>query len=332
MGVFTDHIRDFPDHAGSAFNELRTVLRRALEQRKIENPEYLGFTATKWNEEDREDLLMGCYEWAILAKLGGLRDQLKRKPNVDQIVAGNVWRFLTEQQKKTNPLRYVVFVNCAASITQLVCSGDVFVNTKKIDNYTFVALKEGETRESLPDLIGKAIANSAEWSDVTTLLINRKGESRPAQKQLSTLIPELAQKQILAFILRSLTDEITAICKQKSVEILENQATTKKSEKKHTGNRIFGLDLGYLDIEGGDPSPWLDKLNDLKQKIDLQTKSKKVAKRLVGIVDYLIELVEQKTDIEKIGWPEIGEHLGIRRQRVYEDRDRLISIMSDNND
>ena len=127
MGAFTDHIRNYPEDAEAALDDLRTVLNRALESRKIQNPKYLGYTADQWNETDKEDLLLNCYSWAVLDKLNGLTEQLKQKPNVDQLVAGNVWKFLSEQQKQANPIRYVVFVNCAAAVEDLDAVGKAFV-------------------------------------------------------------------------------------------------------------------------------------------------------------------------------------------------------------
>lgn len=332
MGVLTDHIREYPDHAVEALEELGVVLRSALKSRKIANPQHLGFTASEWNDRDRDELLIDCYDWSILSKLNGLKDQLKRKPNVDQIIAGNVFKFLSKRQKDANPIRYVSYVNCVAAIEHLAAEGTVFTDSKAIDSDAFIRLVEDQTTESTADSIAKAISNATGWTEVTSLVLERKGDSVPIKHSFVQLIPKLTDEQVFAFFLRSLSDGITAICMQKAVEIRENQTAEKNPKKKTSENRILGLDLGYLDIESGDVSPWIEKLNDLRQKVGSQIKSKKVAARLEQIVDILIETVEQKTDIEQIGWPEIGKRVGISRQRIYEDRDGLIDLLSGDRD
>ena len=328
MGAFTDHIRNYPEDAEAALDDLRTVLNRALESRKIQNPKYLGYTADQWNETDKEDLLLNCYSWAVLDKLNGLTEQLKQKPNVDQLVAGNVWKFLSEQQKQANPIRYVVFVNCAAAVEDLDAVGKAFVVADTIDNHTVVKLVELPAEEALSEKIGQAITNNTGWSAVTTLILNRRGSSIPLQKQLIELIPKLTEDEIYSFVMRSLTDEITAICKQKSVESKRNQSLENTSKENSVENRIFELDLGYSSNDPGKVSPWLERLNDLKPRIREEVKSKKVAARLERIVDLLIAMVQNEHGVESIGWPEIGQQLGVQRQRIYEDRDRLMSLIS----
>lgn len=135
--VFSDYVRQLaagrePDRAD--FDEVREHLRAHLvtEMRKrglwTASPAYLGVIAPSWQEPGALDELVDeAFDFVLIDRLMGLIRQLQVNPAIDGLVVWNLRHFLTERQRRADPLGYRVFSRLKAAVDRLIGLGRLFL-------------------------------------------------------------------------------------------------------------------------------------------------------------------------------------------------------------
>ena len=128
---YTQHIQQLDDRTFppmELWDALSRDLRSRMRRRGLHRlpPSYLGYDAMDWDvdwDTIRTDLVLDCYEFAILDRLPALRAQLQVHSNIDGLVQRNIDNFLLEKQRRFDPVGYVVFANLRRAVQSAVASG-----------------------------------------------------------------------------------------------------------------------------------------------------------------------------------------------------------------
>jgi hypothetical protein len=116
--ILTQHVRNFGPSSfpgDDILGRLRSLLRRQMRRRGLLGlpPSYLGYMGVpSWRDEGAfDDIVMDCYQFAILARLAGLRNRAQFSDNIDPLIVRNINFFLDERHRTSNPLGYAVYCN-----------------------------------------------------------------------------------------------------------------------------------------------------------------------------------------------------------------------------
>jgi hypothetical protein len=132
--ILTDHVRDFgPDSDPEArvLPEIGRLLRQRMRRKNLllAPPSYLGYHGVaNWQGAGAfDDITVDCYIYAVLARIEGLRNQLRARPNIDGLIVRNVDNFLLERQRRHDPVGYAIFQNVAGAVRAEAVMGHLAV-------------------------------------------------------------------------------------------------------------------------------------------------------------------------------------------------------------
>ena len=137
--VFTEYVRclaageelDQASH-DEVWEYLRLLLVRELRRRGLWTAPtaYVGVVAQSWREAGAlEELTADAFAFCILDRLQGLANQLRVRDNIRGLIVLNVRNFVTDRQRKADPLGFLVFGRLRRAIEGLVAKGRLFVRT-----------------------------------------------------------------------------------------------------------------------------------------------------------------------------------------------------------
>ncbi len=138
MEIFSDLVaRLGSDHESLGledYDESREHLRALLvvEMRKRmlwrSPPVYLGVHAKTWSDEGAlDELVFDAYNYIFVHRLPGLIRQRQVRSNIRPMVRRNVKNFLTDRQRKNDPLGYRLFGRLRAAVTRCLERGRLFL-------------------------------------------------------------------------------------------------------------------------------------------------------------------------------------------------------------
>ncbi len=113
-----------------ALEHLRALLVVEMRKRKLwrSPPIYLGIHANTWSEPGAlAELVSDAYNYIFVHRLPGLIRQLKARPNIQPMVRRNVKNFLTDRQRKWDPMGYRLFGRLRAAVARCLDLGRLFL-------------------------------------------------------------------------------------------------------------------------------------------------------------------------------------------------------------
>ena len=223
--VFTAYVRQLADSGDSLelddYNEtiehLRALLVTEMRRRGLWTapPSYLGLIAsrsTNWYDHDRsalEELTHDAYTYIFVDRLRGLVSQLKLKPNIRGLVVRNVRQFLTDRQRKADPIGYRIFGRLKQAVERLLELGRLFLlglvsqpkaskKKPKINNASILSFLQKLPPIPTPSDLAEPVAR---WNDdLLPELVTAEGRSLPAVvERLSEAVGTLPKAGIQAF-------------------------------------------------------------------------------------------------------------------------------------
>lgn len=217
--VFTNFVgalKAGPDTARpELFDSLLENLRRALvhEMRRKSlwstSPSYLGLSwGRSWSDGDvLEDLLLDCYQFIFIHRLGGLMKQLEARSNIDGLIFLNIRNFLHDVQRRHDPLGYRLFELLHGALTRLLDDGilQVVSGETKIRNQTVLAFSPlAEVRASKEQLDDAARA----WNDELMPELVTAWVKDDLIGELARRVTTLADSGVEAFRFQDLIDAL----------------------------------------------------------------------------------------------------------------------------
>ncbi len=239
--VFTEYVRSLdatgepPD--AESFEQVWAALGRALrsELRKRglwnSSPSYLGvYGYDSWQHApagghisggdlaggDRlaggalEDLLAGCYSHIFIRRIGGLKAQLKVKPNIEGLIYLGIRNFLHDTQKKHDPFGFRIFDVLRRALRAALAAGELVLlaGGPKIRNDTLLAFDPGADPGQLDgDRLKAAVER---WNDTLLPdLVTAQGKAKErVLAVLGSFLLKLPAAGVRAFTFQQLIDPL----------------------------------------------------------------------------------------------------------------------------
>ncbi len=108
------------------WSALHAAVWRHLARRGLRSapPRYLGYGHAKWRmDDDFEDLVLDCYQYAFIQRFRRLREHAATKPNVEGLIHRNIEHFFTERQQRYDPAGYAAYVNARNAVNDAMHAG-----------------------------------------------------------------------------------------------------------------------------------------------------------------------------------------------------------------
>ncbi len=248
--VFTEYVRSL-DSSGEppdaeSFGETWTALGRALKSELKKRglwgspPSYLGvFGYDSWYRAASgeaasggtepggalEELLADCYQHIFIRRLGGLKAQLKAKPNIEGLVFLGIRNFLHDAQKKHDPFGFGIFDVLRRALRAALDDGDLVLlaGDRRIRNDTVLGF---DPEADLDRLAGEELAAAVErWNDTLLPdLVTARGKARERViAVLQSLLSRLAGECRSAFTFKQLIDPLKNDARARWSALLETE-------------------------------------------------------------------------------------------------------------
>ncbi|MCP4659891.1 MAG: hypothetical protein GY856_31190, partial [bacterium] len=130
-------------------------------------PSYLGVVGSSWDDGDvLEELLVDCYSFSLADRVKNLQSQMleKKRPNIYGLVVRNIRNFLSDRQRRADPIGYRVFRLLQRAISEAVVAGELHIlaGDGKIRNHTAL----GFDPQADPDPPARDFADRVKaWND-----------------------------------------------------------------------------------------------------------------------------------------------------------------------
>jgi hypothetical protein len=227
--------------------ELRTVVVHELRRRGLWRapPFHVGANGANWADGALDDLVTDAYTFIFLRRLQGLRNQQKLKGNIRPLVVLNVRHFVTERQKKADPLGYRLFGRLRDAIRTVLDRGKLLVlsgtlpvgqappaDPPRIDNDTVLSFKPG-----------------------LSPLTPRHGFEEPVRRWNDDLLPDLvtAEGAAVPKVVQSLAEKVLALADRGVAAFRFGDLIAElKDDVRRRWEAIWNLDLGDLALEPGE--------------------------------------------------------------------------------
>ncbi len=161
-----------------------------------------------------EDLLAGCYSHIFIRRIGGLKAQLKVKPNIEGLVFLSIRNFIHDTQKKHDPFGFRIFDVLRRALRAAQEAGELVLLTgdRKIRNDTVLAFDAGADPSRLD---GEGLKAAVErWNDTLLPdLVTAQGKAR--ERVIAVLV---------SFLLRLPAAGVTVFTFQQLIDPLKNDA------------------------------------------------------------------------------------------------------------
>jgi hypothetical protein len=332
--VFTEHVRHFntgSDPAEKVLPELGKLLRQRMRRRNLLSapPSYLGYDPRSWDAPGAfEDIVADCYVFAVLARLKGLRNQLRVRANIDGMIVRNVDNFLLERQRHHDPVGYAVFGNVEGAACRAEAAGELAVegrNRGRLHNPSLLRLDQT-----------KPSAEPAESQTLQEALEQAPGWDQAVPSLAATT--EEGQAWVAQFIHRLRDAGVAAVRCGDLVAVLAGR-TRESWASRHAIPREFlayeGDDeLGTLvrmvcpDQTLEDRDRWERLKEKMARRIEGLDRQQRVRERLTQVFAGLVQLIEEG-DSGPPKQAELIDRLGVARATLSDDFRILKGILEE---
>jgi len=322
----TRHIKTF-DAATFPSEEIRGIIGRVLKNKMKERniwehpPSLLGYPDHgDWNNEKAFfDIMIDCYEYAVLRRFQSLKAHVSIKENIDGLVFLNISHFLQDRQQAHDPEGYAIFKNVEAVLHEFNKSGfirlDNLRDKKKVRNETTCVLITPSSQEPFPDysVIKQIVTSHAEFE---TVLKNAVTLGDRGQRSLSLLILHLKKEGIATFRVKDLVDVLKKTSRSVDVEILSSDVMSDFHIE------VSDLTISHShEIEAAIDAVGLQE--KMKREIEKLKSHNKVKRRLHLL---LTVILNRFANDEDVSITEIAREMGESKSTISEDWALLRSL------
>jgi len=268
-------------------------------------PSFLGYS--NW-QEDFEDLLSDCYEFAVLKRLNTLKAQSEKGKNIDGSIYLNIDHFLFELQNRYDPIGYKVGTTAQRAVQKAVDNdlfqADKFNKKGKIHNPT--RLTTG-TDQQLCDqeCLKNRLLNLPAWE-------NLRSKLRDEDASMNKIVTEDHFYQIIVALaetgLSFKFKDLAAVLKDEIrpwQDILDIQKKTGNKTKPHQPTKLeqivekFDNIFEILKPTATGREQWRTLIDKIKTDIDSISSRQNRIRGVHGVFDVLVDSIEAEGPIPK---------------------------------
>lgn len=291
--IFTEYVRSLergdgpPDRESfdRVWNALAIRLRTELRRRGLwtSPPGFLGIVGSEtWTEDALEELTAEAYAFNFVDRLRSLRAQLRVKPNVDGLVHLNLKNFLTERQRRYDPLGYRIFEVLRTALREAVEAGDLEVleGDPRIRNDTLLGPAAptrlpGASGDGPDDRPALETARAEEWADALLPdLVTARGAHRDGVvRELRQRVVERVDRGPEEIRVKELIDPLKAAVRRRWEALHATTAELEPERSVATGetggaDRVFGeIRSRYRPDRAVEEAQAYEKLTDCVERL-----------------------------------------------------------------
>jgi hypothetical protein len=330
---FTEHVRTFGrdcDPVGCVLPRLNRLLRARMRRRNLLDapPRYLGYAFPNWNDDDAfEELVFDCYLFAVARRIRGLQRQLRARTNIDGCICRNVDNFLTERQRRRDPVGYAVFGNVEAAAGELCAANQLTVEghaNGRIQNASILHLdaRQANGDPCEPGRLQSAVAEASDWRDSLESLTSTTAEG------CAWVVALLQRLRAAGTLHVRVVDLVHAIATRARDDWQALHATP-------AGELAFEGDDELLTItrivRPVDRTEWTDTLRNLRLAVlerIARERQQRVRERLTAVFDEMIRMLEE-TDFAQLEQTALADRLDMPDATLSDYLRRLRRILAE---
>ena len=268
--------------------ELSKVIKRELSRR------YMDWRLL--SKEDKEDLVMDIVQ-KVYEEYNKIWEIAKDEGNVDSYIISIVRNFLTDRQRKQDPIGYKIYCNLITVLKIMVEDGQLFcqkdLSLESVDKFTVFSFTRNEQSNSLPGAneIQKILKNSSQWDEFLKCL-GKSGEKN--LRIIALAILSMRNSGIVSFRFKDLLDAVI----QETKELYHVMIREEKSIIEGIGE---GIDI-------------LEFIEIVRQRIRNSLNRASTKEKMIKIFDYYyVRLLEGK---DSPPLKEIARKLGLKQTNL----------------
>jgi len=327
-----------PDHVFKALLEtVYIALRAEMKRRGLLNmpPVWLGDKYENWDSwkdpEAFEVLCIDCYVFSIIDPYDKLHAALKISDNIDGLIFLNIKYFVSNLQKKNDPVGHAVAQH-AKQATQRAIEKGIFTptglnNKEEVDNQTLLTVSSSNPsttseKEQILEILYNNSTNPT-WKDIRLKLA---GKDKTVQGPLCEIICQLTKSGISCFRFKALADamkEDVRALKEKDMAARKNMALEiedwgveqielEKGDIQNILVPIVEADTAYEEYES-----FVEFVEQIRKAIDRLKYQQRVKERLHQEFTEIADAIERKDEI--LSQAELGRRLDISKATVSGD-------------
>lgn len=264
--------------------ELALVLKREMKQRGIWTipPSSIGIEYLDWKnwgqKEALENLACHCYEY-IMPRFPNFITYLNRGHNIDALIRTNIKHFLTEKQKKGDPIGYAVAGNVKAAVQESLQNNMMFAHPENsLGNNTVLTCSKTPDIPIDKSQLRKIIHRFQDWGTLRLQLVQ---QNQKARKKLTEILSQLSKYGILSVQYGDLMKIIKEDCRQEWQALGDPEETVIEYQNDDTAQRVH---LVQADTSHDDWKEWHSLRQRILNQIEEQHQSQKNVRTRISIL------------------------------------------------
>lgn len=329
---FTEHVRAFGrdcDPEACVVRRLEGLLRRRMLQRNLLSspPAYLGYDIPTWHADGAfDDIVVDCYLFAVARRIEGLRNRLRTQDNIDGFVARNVNNFLTERQRRRDPIGYAVFGNVEGAASDVFAEGRVSitgVEDGRLCGESVFHLDPTRPRENpcAPERLGEAVAEARDWSDA---LADLTSTTEGGRAWVATFLRQLGAAGVVCV---RVADLVSAIASRARADWAVRHAAPGELSYEGEGGRS-GVTRLVWPSEATELAEVLERLRRVVPGRIALEGQRRVRERLAMVFQQWLVMIEE-SGADKLDQAELAERLDMPETTLSDYLVRLRRILAD---
>ena len=246
-------------------DHLAKILRHELNRRGLWHapPAWLGYDGETW-DDSFEDLLIDCYIFSICKRIRGLRSHLKTGKPLDPLIFQNVEWFVTDCQKRFDPIGYAVWQNVMGAVEHAIKSGKLTATgldkKGKICNATLLTCLASTILSEKS--LNKILCKNKEWLNIRLKLV---WNDKRVYGKLGDVVCDLGLNEVkfkdLVDVMKKEVRQTWQACY--TAEALENTAIEDFEDDTNQIVKIIGPDTAHEDYQS-----WINLIKQIMRAID----------------------------------------------------------------
>ena len=326
MALFKNYVlKNAPtsDDVTAVLDPLGKLLREEMRRRGVwrQGSSNWVYGGRPWREEETFNaLLSDCFADVFDGEKGKqlarLRQYAQHQPSIAMVIRRAVRNFLNEQEQKKDPAGHAVFKNIQAAVAEALRVGQMRVVNGKpgdVTNGTVVASASGGRCTKAPPKDLREAING--WRDGASLCKKMAKRSHRGLQAAAQVLSRMSEAHLDSWRVGDLVDALKQALPQREDGAFPELVSTVPGREPPPTRPVEDEDVVGL------------KSDRTRTAIEGLRCQRKVKDRLLRMWDFMIDCYQKDDSFPEQA--EVAEALGLPRQRVNEDYDRLRLLLAE---
>ncbi|MCP4658997.1 MAG: hypothetical protein GY856_26595 [bacterium] len=288
---------------------------------------------TSWCDDALAELAHDAYVHSFIRRLRGLQNQRLSGVDVRGLVLRNLRNFLTERQKESDPIGYLVFEQTCkaarqaieASVVAIINAPPAETDRGDVDSATLLGFGSGLAPVVSEEQLAEIVPS---WSDdlFPDLLTARTTAVRDAIGKLARHIADLRDAGIEAFRVGDLVGALKRDLRRRWEATVAEGLGEPGVEDLDSESSLVPTMIGWLNDEIGEDRSYTQVVRCVSQRI-ANLDNTEVREQLWQVWQFVRSCAVG--EVPRLSWTKIAQELGISRKRLPMLYSRLADMVNE---